>query len=119
MTYEEFEKLRDERNMTNYQVAIATGVSKATLSQWKNGNSVPSAKTNKRLESFFSENVDAVYAYTLKDCTTSKNSNYRIESYTVNLNNQVPVELSEPEYAELKIASEAFAYTWLKMHKKI
>lgn len=39
--YKKYAKLRDERNLTDYRVAVDTGISTATLSNWKNGNYVP------------------------------------------------------------------------------
>lgn len=39
--YKKYAKLRDERNLTDYRVAVETGISTATLSNWKNGNYVP------------------------------------------------------------------------------
>lgn len=41
--YKTYEKLRDERGMTNYQVAKETGIGENTLSQWKSGRSIPKA----------------------------------------------------------------------------
>ena len=43
--YEQFEKLCEERGVTAYKVAKATGISTATLSNWKAGRSTP--KTDK------------------------------------------------------------------------
>lgn len=39
--YEKFQKLLDERNITPYKVHKDTGISTATLSDWKNGKSEP------------------------------------------------------------------------------
>ena len=36
MYYENYAKLRDERGLTDYRVAISAGVSTATMSEWKN-----------------------------------------------------------------------------------
>lgn len=35
--YKEYARLRDERGITDYKVAKDTGISTATLSNWKNG----------------------------------------------------------------------------------
>lgn len=35
--YEKFKKLLEERGVTAYQVSKATGISTATLTQWKQG----------------------------------------------------------------------------------
>lgn len=39
--YEKFEKLLNERGITPYRVHKETGISTATLSDWKNGKSQP------------------------------------------------------------------------------
>lgn len=136
MTYEEYEKLRDEHGMTNYQVAALANISRATLSQWKNGNAVPGDRTIKRLQDFFNGNYPPVYktirepiknAHEKVNANASGNSEridiirpmYCIDSYMVRLDYPEPIELSEKEYKELKKASEAFAYAWLLSHRKI
>ena len=39
--YEKFKKLLDSRGVTPYRVSKETGLSTATLSDWKNRKSVP------------------------------------------------------------------------------
>ena len=39
--YEKYAKLRDEKGITDYRVAADTGISTATLSNWKKGNYAP------------------------------------------------------------------------------
>lgn len=39
--YEKFEKLLVERNLTAYRVSKDTGISTATLTEWKNGRYKP------------------------------------------------------------------------------
>lgn len=51
--YEKFQKLLDKSNKTAYQVAKETGVSTATLSNWKNGNYVPKIDKIKILADYF------------------------------------------------------------------
>lgn len=41
MTYEEYAKIRDEKGYTDYKVAKETGISRTTLSAWKNGKYMP------------------------------------------------------------------------------
>lgn len=43
--YSKFEKLLEERNLTAYRVSKDTGISTATLTEWKNGKYKP--KVNK------------------------------------------------------------------------
>ena len=39
--YENYQKYRNEKGISNYQVSKDTGVSQATLSNWKNQKTVP------------------------------------------------------------------------------
>ena len=39
--YEKYAKLRDKKHVTDYRVAADTGISTATLSNWKNVNYAP------------------------------------------------------------------------------
>lgn len=39
--YKVYERLRNERGMTDYQVSQETGISTATLSSWKTGRYTP------------------------------------------------------------------------------
>lgn len=45
--YKQYESLLKERQVTSYQVSKDTGISTATLSDWKTGRSTP--KTDKLL----------------------------------------------------------------------
>lgn len=42
--YEIYEKVRNEKGMTNADVSRLTGISAATLSQWKSGQYIPKAE---------------------------------------------------------------------------
>ena len=39
--YEKYVALRDEKGVTDYRVAMETGVTKSTFTDWKSGRSVP------------------------------------------------------------------------------
>lgn len=39
--YTKYANIRDSKNLTDYQVAKISGVSTATLSEWKRGNYTP------------------------------------------------------------------------------
>lgn len=39
--YEKYEKLRNEKGITDYRVAIDTGISRTTLSEWGAGKYTP------------------------------------------------------------------------------
>lgn len=41
--YADFEKYRDEKGMTNYQVCKELAIPQSVLSAWKSGRSVPKA----------------------------------------------------------------------------
>jgi transcriptional regulator with XRE-family HTH domain len=47
--YEIFEQLLQKRGMSSYEVSKLSGVSQATLSDWKNGKSTPRNKTLKKI----------------------------------------------------------------------
>lgn len=56
--YKKYAKLRDERNLTDYRVAVDTGISTATLSNWKNGNYVPKFDKLLLLAKYFGVQVE-------------------------------------------------------------
>ena len=56
--YETFKKLIDERNITPYKVSKDTGISQATLSDWKVGKSKPKADKLKILAEYFGVSID-------------------------------------------------------------
>ena len=41
MSYTRYAEIRDERGVTDYQVAKETGIPKSTFSDWKNNRSKP------------------------------------------------------------------------------
>lgn len=59
--YEKFEKLLKERDVTPYRVYKETGISTATLSDWKNGKSQPKKDKIEKLCEYF--NVPLSYFY--------------------------------------------------------
>lgn len=52
--YKKFEALRNKRKKTNYQVAVDTGISRSTLSEWKDGKHNPELVTLTKLAEYFS-----------------------------------------------------------------
>lgn len=56
--YEKLQILLDKTGKTAYQVSKETGVSTATLSNWKNGNYVPKADKLKKIADCFGVTVD-------------------------------------------------------------
>ena len=57
--YEIFEQLLQKRGMSSYEVSKLSGVSQATLSDWKNGKSIPRNKTLKKIADVL--NVSGAY----------------------------------------------------------
>lgn len=58
MDYKTFVELLKSHNMSVYQVSKATGISASTLSDWKNGRSIPKADKMARIADFFSISLD-------------------------------------------------------------
>jgi transcriptional regulator with XRE-family HTH domain len=56
--YKKFAALLDKNNKTAYQVSKDTGISTATLSNWKKGNYVPKVDKLKILADYFSVSVE-------------------------------------------------------------
>ena len=56
--YEVYAKLRDEKGLSDYQVAIDTGVPKSTLSDWKLSKSNPKADKLLKLAKYFGVSVE-------------------------------------------------------------
>ena len=60
--YEKFEKLLKQREVTAYQVAKETGVSQATLSNWKAGKYTPKIDKLKKLADYFGVAIEELMA---------------------------------------------------------
>lgn len=58
--YEIFEKLLAARGVTAYRVSKETGISTATLTQWKNGVSVPKQDKLQRIADYFGVSIDVI-----------------------------------------------------------
>ncbi|MEA4920793.1 MAG: helix-turn-helix transcriptional regulator [Clostridiaceae bacterium] len=58
--YEIFAKLLEEHNVTSYRVSMETGVSQATLSDWKRGRSVPKLPKMQKLADYFGVSVECL-----------------------------------------------------------
>ncbi len=124
MTYDEYCKKRDAKDLTDNAVAQLSGVSKSTISLWKNGKISPSKKTIKRLELFFEVYDPSAETYTVKDIMPDFDilaqdsepikQTFWIESFNVRINDGRPLELTERQFNELRSATEIFAETWLR-----
>ena len=51
--YERYVKLRDEKGVTDYRVAIDTGIPKSTFSDWKSGRSKPKTEKLSLIADYF------------------------------------------------------------------
>ena len=56
--YEVFEELMKARGMRAVDVSNATGIGQNTLSDWKNGKSIPKADKLQKLANFFGVSMD-------------------------------------------------------------
>lgn len=63
--YKKFEALLIERNITSYRVSKDTGISQATLSDWRRGRSKPKVEKLQILANYFGVSLD----YFLNDTT--------------------------------------------------
>lgn len=63
--YSVFESLLEEKGVTAYRVAQATGISTATLTQWKQGKTTPKADKLKKIAEYFGVSLE--YLMTGKD----------------------------------------------------
>ena len=60
--YEKYAKLRDERHLTDYRVAKETGISTATLTQWKQGRSTPKVDKMLKIANLFGVPLEELVA---------------------------------------------------------
>lgn len=81
--YEKFEKLLKEKGVTPYRVHKETGISTATLSDWKNGKSQPKRDKIEKICEYFE--IPTSYFY--GDDETSPLTNRDTKEITEMLNN--------------------------------
>lgn len=55
--YEIYVKLRDEKGVRDSDVARATGITKSTFSDWKNGRSIPKDEKLQKIADYFGVSV--------------------------------------------------------------
>lgn len=56
--YSKYVKLRNDKCITDYRVAIDTGIRRSTFSDWKSGRSKPKTDKLKILADYFGVSVD-------------------------------------------------------------
>lgn len=127
MTYEEYEKKITELGLSSYAVSELSGVSKAVLSQWKNGKTQPNRTTINKLQLFF-DNYDPEkpndyinQIQTIKfdieedPANNMENQMLRFSIYYLLLKyGSKKVSLSEQQYKDLQRGLRAFISAWLQ-----
>jgi len=56
--YKKYAQARDEAGVTDYEVAKQTGISTATLTNWKYGRYTPKTDKIKKLASYFKKPIE-------------------------------------------------------------
>ena len=56
--YENYVRLRDEKGLTDYRIAVETGIPKSTFSEWKSGRSAPKLEKLMKLSEYFHVPLD-------------------------------------------------------------
>lgn len=51
--YERYVKLRDSKHVTDYRVALDTGITRSTFADWKTGRSEPKIDKLKKISDYF------------------------------------------------------------------
>lgn len=51
--YEKYSALRDKRNVSDYRVALDTGITRSTFTDWKNGRSSPKIDKIQKIANYF------------------------------------------------------------------
>lgn len=51
--YERYVKLRDEKHVTDYRVALDTDITRSTFADWKTGRSEPKIDKLKKIADYF------------------------------------------------------------------
>ena len=59
MLYKIYAQLRDERKLSDYQVAKATGIATSTFSSWKAGTYKPKLDKIKKIADYFGVSIEA------------------------------------------------------------
>lgn len=134
MTYEEYCKQRDHYGLTDYAVSNLSEVSRATLSQWKNGRSKPSKSTINKIKRVFSncENTavnrpfgsGGMLEYTSKlagkqiiPAKSELDMHPEVMKMIIRLNDGTAYLISMDEYDQLQNSVNAFTHAWLKEKK--
>lgn len=100
--YEIFEHLMKERGITAYRVSKDTGISQATLSDWKKGRCVPKSNKIQILADYFNVSVDYLLGNTdIKKAPSAEDGDkVTFDDFTYAMNEEAH-ELTEEEKEKL------------------
>ncbi len=56
--YEKYSALRDEKGVTDYAVAQATGIGMSTFTDWKSGRSKPKVEKLAKIAEYFGVHIE-------------------------------------------------------------
>lgn len=56
--YKKYVELRDSNGLTDYKVALDTGITKSTFTDWKKGRSKPKLEKLAKIAEYFGVTVD-------------------------------------------------------------
>lgn len=56
--YRKYVELRDSKGLTDYKVALDTGITKSTFTDWKTGRSKPKLEKLAKIAEYFGVTVD-------------------------------------------------------------
>lgn len=59
--YAKYAELRDKKQLTDYRVAIDTGIPQSTLSDWKNGKYTPKIDKLIKIAKYLGTTVEELY----------------------------------------------------------
>lgn len=134
LSYENYVFYRNQRGLSDYQLAKNAGIGRAILSDWKNGKHYPHIKTLKKIADALGVTVNDLYAtpktdYVLKDgdktiavvesngtVNVASLSN-RITAYSAMLLSGEVVTLTADEYKELQAAIDIYIDSWVRSKK--
>lgn len=80
--YQNFARLLREHNVTPYRVHKETGVAQSTLSDWKNGKSVPSVENLKRIATYFGVTIDYLADVEWETDVRRENEKIKLDAFT-------------------------------------
>lgn len=100
-------KLRDERNVTQQQIADSLGVTFQAVSKWECGTTVPDITLLPEIAAYFSVTIDELFK---PGMTTYRNKAERLMSkYESDINHSETFELANKEYTKLISENSATA----------